>query len=623
MDLLKKNMVRKIGNFCEEREVNVPSDLISFLLNLCNLSPVYHVHPEDDVDSAKIVEVVTEKLLDQQRPSLVTLRIQLYFAKHYNSRDEVIKRHRLSLHKKTGPLILEICETERLSTDRDVERLYQKMLVVITLLSGLGNPTVPAVLREVALSLQSVYLPSELTRYVNLPKREKEEQLMELMCIVSGIRLFNRDCQRGGEGIDDLPSILQQAVSRTRNSILELLEKLMKKVYKFTAAVENTMSIPPDDDDDEVCRPKFPSRVCQEDVDWAIEMLAASRQQEIYIRKLLTDVEFCENEVEGLMERLQGRLFKLHDTVRHRTAIPTTQVYPQFIDLADIWMSLQDEVIVLSHINNFLWQLQSLTVKHVNVYDEARLEDLLKGGEVLSDAERLELLIGKSITECGECSIFYPNVTKDFDKINLEFLGFCAWSLAVGRGVLIPGNPNIGVAKCGGKYFAFSSIKAARRFGRDPARYAYEALDFVRNNPEYVHLFQLYEEISAMGQNEEIMEQGPRLKVHNDQGVQTDLHPLPSNIDKNYTFSIWEYRRRALQLATICRSATTSTQTNKSHFRSGVYVQVVPPKNEEVQTRRDNGTNTKKLLTFIYGLRGRRDDKQHILSFAEDELEHL
>lgn len=27
------------------------------------------------------------------------------------------------------------------------------------------------------------------------------------------------------------------------------------------------------------------------------------------------------------MERLQGRLFKLHDTVRYRTAIPTVQVY--------------------------------------------------------------------------------------------------------------------------------------------------------------------------------------------------------------------------------------------------------------------------------------------------------
>jgi len=61
-------------------------------------------------------------------------------------------------------------------------------------------------IREVSVALQSVFQTSELTHYVTLPKREKEEQLMELMCLVAGIRLFNRDCQRGGEGIDDRKS---------------------------------------------------------------------------------------------------------------------------------------------------------------------------------------------------------------------------------------------------------------------------------------------------------------------------------------------------------------------------------------------------------------------------------
>ena len=36
-----------------------------------------------------------------------------------------------------------------------------------------------------------------------LDKREKETQLKELTSIVTGIRLFNRDCGKGGQGIDD------------------------------------------------------------------------------------------------------------------------------------------------------------------------------------------------------------------------------------------------------------------------------------------------------------------------------------------------------------------------------------------------------------------------------------
>ncbi|XP_012222959.2 cilia- and flagella-associated protein 206 [Linepithema humile] len=626
MESLRKELTKRIVNQCKVKETPVTKDLASFLLSLYQLNPTYQIMENDEENNARIIQVVTETLCDQSKSSLVTLKNQLYFVKHYHERDETVKRHRLRLHQKTGPLIAEICETNKLESEKDTEKLYQKVLAVITLLSGLGSPTDSSILREVSVALQSIFQASELAHYVTLPKREKEEQLMELMCIVAGIRLFNRDCQRGGEGIDDLPSILQEALTKTRNSILELLEPLMTKVYKFTAVVENAITRVSTDISDAVCcSTKEAASISdmEEKVKWAIEMLTASRQQEIYIRKLLNDVERSENVVKNLMERLQARLFKLHDTVRYRTAIPTTQVYPQFIDLADIWMSLQDEVIILSSINNFLWELQSLSNKSVNVYDVTKLDDIAEDVDVLTDAERLERSMGNLITECGECLIYYPNVTKDFEKINLEFLGFCAWTFATGKGALIPANPNNGVAKWRGKYYAFKSPDAAVKFGENPDRYVYEVLDFVRNHPEYIHLFQLHEEIEAMQSQEELTEKGLQLKVRHNQKVQTDVHILPPYIDKNYTSSIWELKRKALRLATISRCVTRSTQTFNSHFRYGVYVQAAPSQDKEVQTRRDNYTNTKNLKTFIFGLRGRRDDNQHVISFLEDGLEHL
>ncbi|KYQ50231.1 hypothetical protein ALC60_10685 [Trachymyrmex zeteki] len=623
MENVRKELTKRIVNECKAKGASITKDFASFLLSLYQLNPAYRIK-ENDEENAKVIQAVTERLCDQSRSSLVTLKNQLYFAKHYHDRDETVKRHRLRLHQKTAPLVAEICESNKLESGKDTEKLYQKILAVITLLSGLGSPTVPSILREVSVALQSVFQASELAHYVTLPKREKEEQLMELMCLVAGIRLFNRDCQRGGEGIDDLPSILQEALMKTRNSILELLEPLMAKIYKFTAAVENAvtcMSI--DVSDAACCSSKEAASDAEEKIEWIIEMLTASRQQEIYIRKLLSDVERSENAVKDLMERLQARLFKLHDTVRYRTAIPTTQVYPQFIDLADIWMGLQDEVITLSSINNFLWELQSLSNKTVNIYDQTKLENIAENVEILTDAERLERSMGNLITECGECLIYYPNVTKDFEKINLEFLGFCAWTFATGKGALIPGNPNNGVAKWRGKHYAFKSPEVAVKFGKNPDRYIYDALNFVRNHAEYIHLFQLHEEIEAMQSQEELTEKGLRLKTRHDQKVQTDVHILPPYIDKYYTSSVWELKRRALRLANISRCTTRSTQTFNSHFRYGVYVQAAPPQDKEVQTRRDNYTNTKKLLTFMFGLRGRRDDNQHIVSFLEDELEHL
>ncbi|XP_076234575.1 cilia- and flagella-associated protein 206 [Calliopsis andreniformis] len=613
MENLRRELVKKIVYTCREAEVQTTKDFASFLLTLFQLNPAYEIKTDNEASIEKIVEAIVNKICDQDKPSLVTLKNQLYYAKHYHGRDETVKRHRLRLHQKTGPIVAEICETEKIANNRECEKLYQKMLLIITALSGLGNPGVPSVLREVSMALQSVFQLGELEQYVKQSKREKEEQLMELMCIVAGIRLFNRDCQRGGEGIDDLPAILQEATQKTRDSVMEYLEQLMPKIYKFTTVLERAF----------ITRDIIPFGVfSKENVEWAIEMLAASRQQEIYVRKLLSDAEQSEKEVKSLMERLQGRLFKLHDTVRYRTAIPTVQVYPQFIDLTDIWMSLQDEVIILSSINNFLWELQSLS-KSVNVYDETKLNDMLSQDEVLTDAQRLEQSMGKLITKCGQCTLYYPNDTKDFENLNLEFLGFCAWTFVEGRGALIPGNPNNGVAKWKGKYYVFNSRMAAEDFGKDPDRFVYEALDFIRNHVEYVYLFQLYEDVETLKTQEVLSDEGPQLRTCQDQTVQTDVHILPSFIDKEYSSNIWELRSRALHLASISRCATRSTQTYQSNFRYGVYVQAAPPRDKEVQTRRDNYMNTKKLLTYIYGLRGRRDDTQHVLSFLEEDLEHL
>jgi hypothetical protein len=50
----------------------------------------------------------------------------------------------------------------------------------------------------------------------------------------------------------------------------------------------------------------------------------------------------------------------------------------------------------------------------------------------------------------------------------MQYLGFCAWSLVEGLGVLIPGNPSMGVYRWKGNYYAFSSPITAAEFGKDP-----------------------------------------------------------------------------------------------------------------------------------------------------------
>ena len=64
-------------------------------------------------------------------------------------------------------------------------------------------PLPPPLLPRLTAALQSVFPQTELGTFMALSKLDKEKQLIELASIVTGIRLFNRDCGKGGEGIDD------------------------------------------------------------------------------------------------------------------------------------------------------------------------------------------------------------------------------------------------------------------------------------------------------------------------------------------------------------------------------------------------------------------------------------
>lgn len=52
-----------------------------------------------------------------------------------------------------------------------------------------------------------------------------------------------------------------------------------------------------------------------------------------------------------------------------------------------------------------------------------------------------------------------------------------------------------------------------------------------------------------------------------DAGVQTEIHPIESHIDRNYTWSEWELKQRSVKLAKLVVKSTKSQQTIFSNFR--------------------------------------------------------
>ena len=64
----------------------------------------------------------------------------------------------------------------------------------------------------------------------------------------------------------------------------------------------------------------------------------------------------------------------------------------------------------------------------------------------------------------------FPEGMRDFDRLPLEFQGFCGYELTVNDSMLLPGVPDIGVLEYKGRFYAFSSKEAADSFANSPDR---------------------------------------------------------------------------------------------------------------------------------------------------------
>lgn len=78
-------------------------------------------------------------------------------------------------------------------------------------------------------------------------------------------------------------------------------------------------------------------------------------------RNIIKDLDDSLLTIDALVEKLQTILLQIHDVVRYRVAIATVQVFPLFLELSNVWVEMQEQVDILSEINNNLMDLSSVS----------------------------------------------------------------------------------------------------------------------------------------------------------------------------------------------------------------------------------------------------------------------
>uniref|UniRef100_A0A674E266 Cilia- and flagella-associated protein 206 n=1 Tax=Salmo trutta TaxID=8032 RepID=A0A674E266_SALTR len=594
-----KNIIREIAQECAGKGHAVSETLVAFMVKAVVLDPRNLFNVDRTLtkqDVRKLVELCVDKLMDQGSPTLDTIKMQVYFDMNYTSRREFIEEHQRVLQSRLVPVSREITDS-RVKTREDLEGLYRKIVSYVLLRSGLGSSTDITTVREATAALQSIFPQSELGTFMSLIKKDKEQQLNDLSMIVTGIRLFNKDSRKGGEGIDDLPAILNEAIPSTSKDIEWELELSQSLAWQYTSWLERLLN------------PEVETRECIVPLDMLKQALYNVRQHEAFLKVILADVILCAKQVETLQTELATHMKLLRVTVHSKTAVPTAQVFPHFTALAKFWSGLQDEMVLLSILSNIMENLQPFLAAQSQLFPDGQLEDVL-GSEIKKYEQRMK--------ESSEWLL--PETTANFDKLPLQYNGICGYTLVKKDGLLLPGNPSIGVLKHREKYYVFSSKEAALRFGSKPDEYIAHVAEKAKQSPELIQLLQLHQQFACDQEpdgHSDRMQSGERLLVKPitkcDSSTQTDTHLLETNIVKSYEWNEWELRRKAIKLANLRSKVTHSMQTNLSHMRRDNVTQTYLLEDVACQSKRDGNSNVPKPQVYLAGLRGGKTKTTHMI----------
>lgn len=567
--------------------------------------------------------------------------ILLYpFVFNLNAADQTVATIASVEAERMAELDREIIDS-RASTHDDHQALYRKLVTNVLLRSGMGSPTDLTVLRETTAALESVLPPVELGMFVSLPRREKKQQLDDLAAIVSGIRLFNKKCGKGGESIP----VIEAQVAQTGYPLLSSLrDRATTMADAALAYVRVQMS------EDE----RAPN---------CVSAGINARQLQKYMVRLHGEICRVAKAAEASAARYLKRYEILLASVQSKNAVPTDQVYPQFMELSGLYKELEGFLVFLTATTSTADELHrhsaaqtkfaesisealnaapqvAAPLLRVHALEQLALQTATRNGlehfrKVHPTGEGYDLAadlaadaaasfptppvlgagaIGKASGTRGKLTAVLPDVTHQYEDIHLSNGGFCVWAASKAPGpVLLPADRSIGLVRYDDDHIGLSAADAGPLVSSNVDAVLQRIIESVKLWPELIELLGMEGQFSAItpygdpGHDSKRNETTKTIKC--DSGAQTETHPYESNIDRSYEHSEWELRRKAIRLANLRQKRTHGVQTDRSNFRRDQEQQVYLPKVSTTQTRKDTGVNVPKPQTYIRGLRGPRGQK--------------
>ncbi|XP_052895969.1 cilia- and flagella-associated protein 206 [Anopheles moucheti] len=580
-------LLQEILRNCERRNIRYDRPLVNFIMNLLSMDPQYELFMEtlsaDRRNHDDFVEACCNLLADDRSPTLITLRMQCFFLDNFFDKEEIVEKHARNLQAKTFALTKEIIDNDVITKDEQDE-VFNKVILDIVMNMGLGNPDCKDVMAETMRALNSVMSRSDKAKFVTLDRKDRLMALKDIREIVAGIRIFNKHSGNTANGMADLPKIIDQSHESTKSILQITLCEIMDKVNLLTSALNAAIAY---DLRNRSIIILLPENITADDFETIKDLLAMYRQHEVYTRKLIDELVTIKLSIDGCKQEYEAKLLRIHEAVQYRTAIPTDRVFPKFSELTRVWLQFQNFIFLLSEMNQISNTLTSLTERCASFDDLAYR--LLGESQIQTDVDRLNKVSSKRfiLPDPLNCEIVPYE-----ENMQIQLLKFCLWHLAEGKGLLMPGSTELGVCRVQKEHYLFNIPEPISFFDEDPNKYFFKIVETARKKIQLICLLNIHDKLQSSYNAPR--SEGFQMKITTtcDQEVQTDLHPVPSNIDREYRWNVWDYRREAIRLANIRTKQTTSVQTLESSRAISKSTQIYLGKPQTTQTRVSRSTET-------------------------------
>ncbi|KAJ3041656.1 hypothetical protein HDV00_008933 [Rhizophlyctis rosea] len=549
-----------------------------------------------------------------------TVKMQVYFDTNFPVQADFLHREKVAHTNASGPILREIVEVKT-KTIAVYDALYRRIVSFLLTRSHAGSPTDIRVIREATAALESVFPQSELSTFMSLSRTEKEAQLNGLAQLVTGIRLFNKQLGKGGEGIDNLPELCATELREITQKLTDETTDTEGLIQTYTAVIDY-MDKSPRAEPTEVSPTRLRSA------------LVFRRQYLIYLDALQEQITRSRTTLVALSERFDETVRDLKNTCKAKTAVPVDQVYPQFITVANLWSNWHDELFLLAFRRGILDTIEAAARSFEMNIPEAVLSaaesfrkdiepEILNETEVVARAS--ELMTAIAVGGIKGIEVIHPGNATQYYRLPVEYGGFCPYTLIRRDGLVLPGDKNNGLVRYRDRLFAFVSLDGAKEFAKFPDRYIEGMLEMAKRSPDLVqllHLYSYFPTVEALENAKSFTRQRllGQMPVVSEIGTQVDTHIVDTYIDPKYQWNEWELRRKALMLVNLKTKKTHSAQTDLSHFKRESETQHYAPKTQHTQTMTSSSTSVPRKTNFLQNLRndGKSERKFRIVDLTID-----